>query len=172
MDKRASWERISNPCGRLGWTATCRIKRFTLIDLLTGPMQRICWISSNRMALASAKNNRYTVPMRALAKRFLFLFLVLWLPTQSYAATAMPACTGGGRAMTATQTCEHIGPERRTPGSAGFVCDDCAVCHTSGVFFVAVINPPSNFNVVRDSRPASRFFSIVLERFQRPPLAS
>lgn len=127
---------------------------------------------SRMPALASAINNRYTVAMRALAKRFLFLFLVLWLPTQSYAATAMPACTGGGHAMAATQTCEHAGPDHQTPASAGVVCDDCAVCHASGVFFVAVINPPSNFNVVRDSRPASRFFSIVLERFQRPPLAS
>lgn len=129
-------------------------------------------LSGNRMALASAINNRYTGAMRSIAKRFLLLFLVLWLPTQSYAATAMPGCTGGGHATTATQTCEHIGTDHQTAASAGVVCDDCAVCHTSGVFFAAVITPPSYFNVVRDSRLASRFFSIVLERFQRPPLAS
>lgn len=131
---------------------------------------------SRLCALATAANNRYTVAMRPLANRFLLLFFVLWLPLQSYAATAMPECTDGGHAtathVTGTQMCGHAGPDHQTPASAGAACDDCAVCHASGVFFAAAISPPSSFSVVQDSRPASRFFSIVLERFQRPPLVS
>lgn len=129
-------------------------------------------LSAWPLPLAGDINSLYTMSMRPMAKRFLLLFFVLWLPTQSYAAIAMPACVSGGRAATATHACEHAGSEHQTADSAGAACDDCAVCHSSGLFFFSVMNPPSSFNVVRESRPASRFFSIFLARFQRPPLAS
>ena len=119
--------------------------------------------------------------MTPLLRKFILGFLLLWLPLQGFAATAMPFCRHNHNPQAAMQIGmhhDHQGDncchEHGAPSSSSQTqCDDCGYCHLGGApallptLFGFNDTAGFSFKFVFDSY-LSHFFP---EQPQRPPLA-
>ena len=113
-------------------------------------------------------------------RKLILIFIMLWLPLQGYAATAMPFCQhneSGQQArhdmMHAAQDDQHSHPSNdQHTAKGGLPCDNCTMCHMCSAIVIPTIavnltiTPDKHFDI-----PAPIRFSLVFpEQPQRPPL--